>query len=167
MPIASPNLQAMEAPNLGYQLDWVLSCAPTITSVASWIGLGVGVLGLFVMGVLLGYAYSQNKQKQPKASPVQTPSKNLNVNTSILDSMEPSISFPKLAKEPVDFMLWRSLLAYIPESTWIRELHQDEANVQWLCLGPDNRYFTATAHLNNAQWAWNFTEPSPSELNPT
>lgn len=64
----------------------------------------------------------------------------------------------QVAQDNLNYKLWHKLLCLIPNTTWIQTHHQSLAEVQWLCLGPDNYFFIARAELQHDDWKWSFTK---------
>ena len=73
---------------------------------------------------------------------------------------EPKFISPTLqaAQDNLNYRLWHQLMWQIPNTQWVRTMHQSLAEVQWLCLGPDHRHYIAHAVYANHQWNWSFVE---------
>ena len=67
------------------------------------------------------------------------------------------MSTPTSPQNDLNLRLWAMLQAYVPGARWKRALTETFDHVEWLCQGPDDRFFVANAHFYHGRWYWEFT----------
>lgn len=61
------------------------------------------------------------------------------------------------SQNDLNLRLWGMLQAYVPGARWVRTLTETSEHVEWLCHGPDERFFLANTYSYHGQWHWELT----------